>query len=85
MEDEQKRRYWRINIKYLIILLSFWFLVSLGCSVLWVDYLDQFYLGPFKFGFWMAQQGSIYAFVLIIFIYVFLMNRLDKKFEKGEL
>ena len=85
MEDEQKRRYWRTNIKYLIVLLSFWFLVSLGCSVLWVDILDQYYIGPFKLGFWMAQQGSIFSFVVIIFIYVFLMNRLDQKFEKGEL
>lgn len=77
---EKARAYWRNNIKYLIILLSIWFLVSFGCGILFKDYLNQFYLGGFKLGFWFAQQGSIYVFVILIFVYVWLMNRLDKKY-----
>ena len=77
----QKRRqaYWRANIRILAILLSIWFIVSFGCGILFVDQLNQIKLGGFKLGFWMAQQGAIYVFVVLIFIYVRLMNRLDKK------
>ena len=75
------RSYWRANLKYLAILLSIWFIVSFGFGILLVDYLDQFTMAGFKVGFWFAQQGSIYVFVLIIFIYVIWMNRLDKKYE----
>ncbi|WNJ18054.1 DUF4212 domain-containing protein [Pontibacter sp. G13] len=71
--------YWRTNLLYMVVLLFIWFAVSLGAGVLFVDQLDQFSIGGFKLGFWMAQQGSIYVFVALIFIYVFLMNRLDKK------
>lgn len=78
--------YWKTNLKYLTILLSIWFIVSYGCSILFVDQLDQIQLGGFKLGFWFAQQGSIYVFVILIFVYVHLMNRLDHKFyvqDKG--
>lgn len=71
--------YWKTNLKYLAILLSIWFLVSFGCGILFKDYLNQFRLGGFKLGFWFAQQGSIYVFVVLILVYIFLMNRLDKK------
>jgi len=77
---EGRRRYWRRNLLYVEILLALWFLVSLGCGVLFVDWLDQFRIGGFPLGFWFAQQGAMYAFVAIIFIYVFLMNRLDRRF-----
>jgi putative solute:sodium symporter small subunit len=71
--------YWRTNLKYLSILLSIWFLVSFGFGILFVDFMNQFQIGGFKLGFWFAQQGSIYVFVTLIFLYVFLMNRLDDK------
>ena len=77
-----KDKYWKINLKYLIILLSIWFLVSFGFGILFVDILNQIKIKGFKLGFWFAQQGSIYVFVILIFVYVFLMNRLDKKFKE---
>ncbi|MEE2772619.1 MAG: DUF4212 domain-containing protein [Bacteroidota bacterium] len=78
------KRYWRENIKYLFILLSIWFLVSFGAGILFKDFLDQFHLGGFKLGFWFAQQGSIYIFVILIFVYIRLMNHLDKKYGYDE-
>jgi len=65
-------------------LLAVWFLVSFGCGVLAVDYLDQFRFFGYKLGFWFSQQGSIYVFVLLIFIYVWQMNRLDRRFGVHE-
>ncbi len=81
MSDKEKHAtvYWKTNIKYLSILLLIWFTVSFGCGVLFCDELNAYRLGGFKLGFWFAQQGSIYTFVILIFSYVFLMNRLDKK------
>ena len=73
--------YWRANLKILIILLSIWFLVSFGFGIIFSDSLDQYQIGGFKLGFWFAQQGSIYLFVVLIFIYVHLMNKLDKKYK----
>lgn len=72
-------RYWKINLRYLGILLGIWFLVSFGASILFVDTLDAVRIYGFKLGFWFAQQGAIYVFVVIIFVYVGLMNRLDRK------
>lgn len=83
-ESKKRQEYWKINLKYLAILLSIWFIVSYGCAILFVDYLDQFRLGGFKLGFWFAQQGAIYVFVILIFVYVFLMNRLDRRFNVEE-
>ena len=73
------RSYWRTNLKYLSVLLSIWFFVSFGCGILFVEYLNQFQLGGFPLGFWFAQQGAIYTFVLLIFVYIYLMNRLDSQ------
>ena len=75
-----KLNYWQLNLLILFILLSIWFLVSFGFGIIWSENLDQIKFGGFKLGFWFAQQGSIYFFVLIIFIYIYLMNKLDKKF-----
>ena len=72
--------YWKINIKYVSILLLFWFIFSFLFGIILKDFLNQFSIAGFKLGFWFAQQGSIYAFVILIFIYVKLMNRLDKKY-----
>ena len=76
----QNANYWKENLKYVGILLSVWFLVSFCFSILFKDFLDTFYLGGFKLGFWFAQQGSMYVFVILIFIYVYLINKLDKKY-----
>ena len=78
------KKYWRTNLKYLAILLSVWFAVSFLFGIVLVDELNSFRLGGFKLGFWFAQQGSIYAFVLIILIYIKLMNQLDKKYQVNE-
>ena len=72
--------YWRTNLKYLSILLSIWFLVSYVFGILLVTPLNNFSIGGFPLGFWFAQQGAIYFFVVLIFIYVRLMNGLDKKY-----
>ena len=69
------------HLKILIILLSIWFMVSFGFGIIFSDFLDQYQIGGFKLGFWFAQQGSIYLFVVLIFIYVHLMNKLDKKYK----
>ena len=76
-----KQNYWRSNLKILSILLSIWFIVSFGFGIIWSDSLDQLQIGGFKLGFWFAQQGSIYFFVILIFVYIYLMNRLDKKYK----
>lgn len=73
------QRYWKQNIKYHIILLTIWFGVSFGAGILFKEVLDSIKLGGFPLGFWFAQQGAIYVFVILIFVYVYLMNRLDKK------
>ncbi|MCH8215899.1 MAG: DUF4212 domain-containing protein [Planctomycetes bacterium] len=84
--DTQKDRqlYWKKNLRYLGVLLTIWFIVSFGFSVILVDVLDKIRIGGFKLGFWFAQQGSIYVFVLLIFTYVWLMNRLDREFDVDE-
>jgi putative solute:sodium symporter small subunit len=86
MQDKQVQAtaYWRKNLLYLSILLGIWFLVSFGAGILFVDWLDQFRFFGFKLGFWFAQQGSIYTFVILIFVYVGLMNRLDREFDLRE-
>ena len=84
MAEKNLKRYWRTNLRYLGILLSAWFLVSFLCGIVWVEELNTIRLGGFKLGFWFAQQGSIYAFVLIILIYIRLMNRLDQKYNVNE-
>ncbi|MEQ9229265.1 MAG: DUF4212 domain-containing protein [Cyclobacteriaceae bacterium] len=78
------KNYWKKNLRLLAILLIVWFLASFGAGILFADYLNQFMLGGFPLGFWFAQQGSIYIFVILIFIYVFAMNKTDKEFEVDE-
>ena len=79
-EKSKATAYWKENIRYLFILLSIWFLVSFAAGILFKDILNGVKIGGFKLGFWFAQQGSMYVFVVLIFIYVRLMNRLDKKY-----
>ena len=84
MPRDSRERYWRTNLKYLFLLLAVWFTVSAGLSIILIDWLDQFRLGGFKLGFWFSQQGSILVFVILIFIYVRLMNRLDRRHDVHE-
>lgn len=85
MTTKSMKLYWKKNLQYLAILLSIWFLASFGMGILFVDQLNVYKMGGFKLGFWFAQQGSIYVFVILIFVYVYLMNRLDKSFEVEEI
>ena len=84
MDSNTRKKYWRKNLKYLTILLAIWFIVSYGFGILLVDELNTIRFGGFKLGFWFAQQGSIYVFVALIFVYVRLMNKLDKKYGVNE-
>ncbi len=81
MNKKLAQQYWKENLKYLVILLSIWFTVSFGFGILLIDELNQIKIAGFKLGFWFAQQGSIYVFVLLIFVYISLMSRLDKKYN----
>jgi putative solute:sodium symporter small subunit len=83
-KTSQAKAYWKENIRIVLSLLAIWFLVSFGMAILFVDVLDNFRFFGFKFGFWMAQQGSIFCFVLLIFVYVYKMNRLDHKYGVDE-
>ena len=76
--------YWRANLRYLAILLCIWFTVSYLFGILLVEQLDTIRIAGFGLGFWFAQQGSIYVFVILIFVYVWLMNRLDRKYDVDE-
>ncbi|MBP84460.1 MAG: hypothetical protein CMO61_11500 [Verrucomicrobiales bacterium] len=72
--------YWRSNLRIVGILMSIWFIVSYGCGILFVDQLNKIQFGGFRLGFWFAQQGSIYVFVILIAVYVRMMSKLDKKY-----
>lgn len=83
-KKETRKKYWKENIRYLSILLSIWFVVSYVCGILLVDQLNLIQIGGFKLGFWFAQQGAMYVFVVLIFVYVRWMNKLDKKYGVDE-
>ncbi len=84
MSDKNLQEYWQKNLRLLGVLLAIWFFVSYGCGIIFADYLNQFKLGGYKLGFWFAQQGAIYVFVVIIFVYVNRMNKLDKEYGVDE-
>ena len=84
MSKKNLKLYWKKNLRYLLILLTIWFTVSYGCGILFVESLNNIKMGGFPLGFWFAQQGSIYVFVILIFVYVRLMNKLDKEFDVDE-
>ena len=81
MSDNKAHQYWKSNIKIVLSLLSVWFFISFVCGILLVDVLDNFRIGGFKLGFWIAQQGSIFVFVILIFVYIRLMDKLDDEYN----
>lgn len=81
MKKSDQKKYWKTNLKYLTVLLTIWFIVSYGCGIIFVDELNTIRMGGFKLGFWFAQQGAIYVFTILIFVYIKLMNKLDKKYN----
>ena len=82
--SEAEGAYWRDNIRLLVTLMAIWFACSFGAGILFRDFLDQFTVGGYPLGFWFAQQGAIYVFVVLIFVYVKLMNGLDQEFGVSE-
>jgi putative solute:sodium symporter small subunit len=84
MSERNLKDYWKENLRYLVILLIIWFVASYGLGIFFVDSLNEIKIGGFKLGFWFAQQGAIYVFVILIFVYVGLMNKLDKKYGVDE-
>ena len=74
-------QYWKKNIQIVSILLVFWFLASFGFGIIFADNLDEISFFGFKLGFWFAQQGSIYVFVMLIITYVIVMNKIDQKYK----
>jgi putative solute:sodium symporter small subunit len=84
MEEQKAQAYWQENIRTISQLLVVWFIASYGCGVLFVDLLDTIAFGGFKLGFWFAQQGSIYVFLVLIFVYAKRMNAIDEKYDVHE-
>lgn len=78
--EEDAKAYWKENVGLMWKLMIVWFVVSFGCGILLVDVLNNFTIGGYKLGFWFAQQGSIYTFVILIFYYARKMGQLDRKY-----
>ena len=79
--SEHQKQYWRENLKLMAILLAIWFTISYLCGIVFVDALNTIRIGGYKLGFWFAQQGSMYGFVVLIFVYAKLMKKLDQKYN----
>jgi len=82
--QEKREAYWRANLRLMAVLLSVWFVISFLCGIVFVEQLNTIRLGGYKLGFWFAQQGSMYGFVAIIFIYANRMAALDRKYDLHE-
>ena len=84
MTEQQAKEYWRRNVSLMVKLLVVWFVVSYGCGIILFDVLNGIQIGGYKLGFWFAQQGSIYVFVVLIFYYARKMGQLDREFDVEE-
>ncbi|MCB2046624.1 MAG: DUF4212 domain-containing protein [Novosphingobium sp.] len=80
-ENAGANAYWKENIRLLLTLMAIWFLVSFGAGILFRDFLDQFMIGGFPLGFWFAQQGSIYIFIVLIFYYAWKMKKIERHYD----
>jgi len=79
-DSENRKAYWRANLRLTAIMLAIWFAISYLAGIVFVEQLNAINLGGYKLGFWFAQQGSMYGFVVIIFVYAHLMAKIDRKF-----
>ena len=82
IDSNEQKLYWKINMKIMSILLLIWSLVSFGFSIVFIEHLNKLNFFGFKFGFWWAQQGSIFVFVVLVFVYSILMNKVDQKYQE---
>ena len=83
-EAMRRRAYWRANVRLIAVLLAIWAFVSFGCGILFVEQLNRLRLGTLPLGFWFAQQGALYVFVVLIFVYAWKMDRLDRRYGVDE-
>lgn len=83
-KEKTGKTYWSTTLKLLAIILSIWAIVAFGASIIFVDFLNQFQIGQYPLGFWFAQQGSIYIFIALIFIYAYVIGKIDKKYDVHE-
>ena len=81
MSEKNLDEYWQKNLRILGGLLVVWFIASYGCGIIFADALNGIRLGGYKLGFWFAQQGSIYVFIGIIYMYIYKMNMLDREYD----
>jgi len=84
MTTDNRKAYWRANLRLVFVCLIVWFTCSYGFGILLVEQLNSIRMGGFKLGFWFAQQGSIYIFVALIFFYAWRMNKIDRQFDVDE-
>ena len=84
MSPEKAQAYWQENISMIVKLLTLWFAVSFGCGIIFINELNTIEISGVKLGYWFAQQGSIYIFVILIFVYVRLINKIDEKYGVNE-
>ena len=84
MSPEKAQAYWKENIAMILKLLVVWFVVSFGCGILFINELNTIEISGVKLGFWFAQQGAIYFFVVLIFVYVSKMKAIDEKYGVSE-
>ena len=82
--DQTGQAYWKAVLTLIAQVLAVWFIVSFGCGILFAQALNGVSIGGYPLGFWFAQQGSMYVFVALIFIYAKLMGNLDEKFDVHE-
>jgi putative solute:sodium symporter small subunit len=83
-EESWRKEYWRRNVRLMVILLTIWFAVSFVAGILLIEPLNEIVINGFPLGFWFAQQGSIYTFVVLILVYAVRMDRLDDEFGVSE-
>ncbi len=84
MTPENRAAYWRANLRLVAICMSVWFVCSYGFGILLVEQLNEIRVAGFQLGFWFAQQGSIYIFVVLIFFYAWRMNKIDRQYDVDE-
>ena len=82
--DKSGEAYWKATLTLIAQVLAVWFFVSFGCGILFADALNSMSIGGYPLGFWFAQQGSMYVFVILIFVYAKLMGKIDEKFDVHE-